>query len=48
MEKVLTQHKTYVHRRITINLGVNKKRILRVIKLYQLSNLTIHNEHLDL
>jgi transposase InsO family protein len=37
IEEVLTEHKAYGHRRIAIHLGINKKRILRVMKLFNLS-----------
>ena len=34
IESVLREHKAYGHRRIAIALGVNKKRIYRVMKLF--------------
>lgn len=34
MEEVLRFHPSYGHRRLAIALGVNKKRIRRVMKLY--------------
>jgi putative transposase len=37
IEEVLTEHKAYGHKRIAIHLGINKKRILRVMKLFNLS-----------
>jgi transposase InsO family protein len=37
IQEVLTEHKAYGHRRIAIHLGINKKRILRVMKLFNLS-----------
>jgi transposase InsO family protein len=37
IEEVLAEHKAYGHRRIAIHLGINKKRILRVMKLFNLS-----------
>lgn len=36
IEKVMTAHKAYGHKRIAIELGVNKKRVLRVMKLFNL------------
>jgi hypothetical protein len=39
IEEVFTQHKACVRKRTTIHLGVNKKRILRVMKLFNLSPL---------
>lgn len=36
IEKVATVHKAYGHRRIAIALKINKKRILRVMKLFNL------------
>jgi transposase InsO family protein len=36
IEKVMAHHKAYGHRRIAIHLGINKKRILRVMKLFGL------------
>ncbi len=37
IEEVLAEHKAYGHKRIAINLGINKKRVLRVMKLFDLS-----------
>jgi putative transposase len=37
IEEVLAEHKAYGHKRIAIHLGVNRKRILRVMKLFNLS-----------
>jgi transcriptional regulator of NAD metabolism len=37
IEEVLVEHKAYGHKRIVIHLGINKKRILRVMKLFNLS-----------
>jgi len=37
IEEVLAQHKSYGHKRIALHLGVNRKRILRVMKLFDLS-----------
>ena len=37
IEEVLGEHKAYGHKRIAIHLGINKKRILRVMKLFNLS-----------
>lgn len=36
IEQVLSQHHSYGHKRIAIELHINKKRILRVMKLYGL------------
>jgi len=36
MEKVMLVHKSYGHRRIAIALGINKKRVRRVMKLFNL------------
>ena len=36
IEKVLSDHKAYGHKRIADHLGINKKRILRVMKLFGL------------
>jgi transposase InsO family protein len=36
IEAVLLEHKSYGHRRIALALGVNKKRVLRVMKLFNL------------
>jgi transposase InsO family protein len=36
IEKVMAQHKAYGHKRIAICLGINKKRVLRVMKLFGL------------
>jgi len=36
IEAVLSEHKAYGHRRIAIALGVNKKRIRRVMKLFDI------------
>ena len=36
IEQVMAEHKAYGHRRIAIELGVNKKRINRVMKLFGL------------
>ena len=35
--EVLAEHKAYGHKRIALHLGVNKKRVLRVMKLFDLS-----------
>lgn len=37
IEEVLKEHKAYGHKRIAIHLGINKKRVLRVMKLFDLS-----------
>jgi len=37
IEEVLKEHKAYGHKRIALHLGINKKRVLRVMKLYNLS-----------
>jgi putative transposase len=37
IEEVLCEHKAYGHRRIAIHLGINKKRVSRVMKLFNLS-----------
>jgi len=34
IEKVLVEHKAYGHKRIAIHLRINKKRVLRVMKLF--------------
>lgn len=36
IEKVLTSHKAYGHRRVALDLRINKKRALRVMKLFGL------------
>ena len=36
IEKVMKQHRAYGHKRIAIHLGINKKRVLRVMKLFGL------------
>ena len=36
IEKVMVKHKAYGHKRIAIELRINKKRILRVMKLFGL------------
>jgi transposase InsO family protein len=36
IEMVMSQHKAYGHKRIALELGINKKRILRVMKLFGL------------
>ncbi len=36
IEAILFEHKSYGHRRIAIALGINKKRVLRVMKLFNL------------
>jgi len=36
IEAVLLEHKSYGHRRIALALGINKKRVLRVMKLFNL------------
>jgi len=36
IEKVMGKHKRYGHKRIALNLKINKKRILRVMKLFNL------------
>lgn len=36
IEKVMEKHKRYGHKRIADELGINKKRILRVMKLFKL------------
>lgn len=36
IEKVMERHKRYGHKRIADELGINKKRILRVMKLFKL------------
>jgi putative transposase len=37
IEEVLVEHCAYGHRRIAIHLGINKKRVSRVMKLFNLS-----------
>jgi putative transposase len=37
IEEVLAEHKAYGHKRIAIHLGINRKRVLRVMKLFNLS-----------
>lgn len=37
IEEVLKEHKAYGHKRVALHLGINKKRVLRVMKLYNLS-----------
>ena len=37
IEKVLKIHKAYGHKRIALHLGINKKRVLRVMKLFDLT-----------
>ncbi len=37
IKEVLVEHKAYGHKRIAIHLGINKKRVLRVMKLFDLS-----------
>lgn len=37
IDEVLKEHKAYGHKRIAIHLGINKKRVLRVMKLFDLS-----------
>ena len=37
IEEVLAEHKAYGHKRIAIHLRINKKRVLRVMKLFDLS-----------
>jgi len=36
IEAVLLGNKSYGHRRIALELGINKKRVLRVLKLFNL------------
>lgn len=36
IEKVLSNHKAYGHKRLAIELKINKKRVLRVMKLFKL------------
>lgn len=36
IEKVMATHKVYGHKRIALELGINKKRVLRVMKLFGL------------
>ncbi len=36
IEAVLIEHKSYGHRRIALALGINKKRVLRVMKLFNI------------
>ncbi|MDD2274771.1 MAG: IS3 family transposase [Candidatus Pacebacteria bacterium] len=36
IERIMLEHKAYGHRRIAITLNVNKKRVLRVMKLFNL------------
>lgn len=36
IERVMSVHKAYGHKRIALNLGLNKKRILRVMKIFNL------------
>ena len=37
IEKVMARHKAYVHKRIAIELKINKKRVLRVMKFFGLN-----------
>lgn len=37
IEEVLAEHKSYGHKRVALHLGINKKRALRVMKLFNLS-----------
>jgi putative transposase len=37
IKEVLVEYKAYGHKRIAIHLGINKKRVLRVMKLFDLS-----------
>lgn len=37
IEEILKIHKAYGHKRIAIHLGINRKRVLRVMKLFNLS-----------
>lgn len=37
IEEVLVEHKAYGHKRIALHLRINKKRVLRVMKLFDLS-----------
>jgi putative transposase len=37
IEEVLAEHKAYGHKRIALHLRINKKRVLRVMKLFDLS-----------
>ena len=36
IESILLEHKSYGHRRIALALGINKKRVLRVMKLFNI------------
>mgnify|MGYP007049859147 CR=1 FL=1 len=36
IEKLMARHKAYGHKRIAIALSINKKRVLRVMKLFNL------------
>lgn len=36
IEKVMADHKAYGHKRIALHLGANKKRVLRVMKIFNL------------
>ena len=36
IEAVLIEHKSYGHRRVAIALGINKKRVSRVMKLFNI------------
>jgi hypothetical protein len=36
IEEILKEHKSYGHKRIAIHLKINKKRALRVMKLFDL------------
>ena len=36
IEKIMAEHKAYGHKRIAIALGINKKRVLRVMNLFSL------------
>lgn len=40
IEKVMAIHKAYGHKRIALDIGINKKRALRVMKLFNLKPLT--------
>lgn len=36
IESILLEHKSYGHRRIALALGINKKRVRRVMKLFNI------------
>lgn len=44
IDKVLAKHKDYGHRRIAIDMKLNKKKILRVMKKYKIEPLKLKNK----